>query len=136
MSDMPVESMQGTVLCIEDDETTLALTVALLKAYPGIRVLQAGNGWDGVRLARAEHPEVVLLDMHLPDIGGLQVVRELSDEIWRFKLSVILLTGDTLTMDIVKAMSLGAHDYWIKPIRRDKLEAGLRQSLARPRRSA
>lgn len=134
MSETPLDTLRGKVLCIDDDEITLTLAEEMLHAYPAVTVLKATTGWDGVRLTRAEHPDVLLLDMHLPDIGGLQVVRELSDEIWRFKLRIILLTGDTLTMDIVKAMSLGAHDYWVKPIRRDKLEIGLRQALAPGRR--
>jgi len=73
----------------------------------------------------------VLLDMHLPDIGGLEVVRALNEEIASGKLRVTLLTADTLSMDIVKAMSLGAYDYWLKPLSMAKLEAGLKRALTR-----
>jgi DNA-binding response OmpR family regulator len=73
----------------------------------------------------------VLLDMNLPDIGGLEVVRALNEEIASGKLRVTLLTADTLSMDIVKAMSLGAYDYWVKPLSITKLEQGLTRALAK-----
>ena len=78
---------------------------------------------------RAEHPDLVLLDMHLPDLGGLEVVRALTLEISE-GLKVALLTADQLSMDILKAMSLGAYEYWVKPISASQLEKGVRRGLA------
>ncbi|MET0335578.1 MAG: response regulator, partial [Rhizobacter sp.] len=72
---------------------------------------------------------LVLLDMHLPDTGGLQVVRALNLEISQ-GLRVALLTADHLSMDILKAMSLGAYEYWVKPISATQLEKGVRRGLA------
>ncbi|MGE5866042.1 MAG: hypothetical protein ACM32J_13215, partial [Rhizobacter sp.] len=65
------------------------------------------------------------------DFGGLEVVRELMIEISN-GLKVALLTADTLSMDIIKAMSLGAYEYWIKPVDRAHLLSGLRRALAPP----
>ena len=125
----PLEILRGTVLYIEDDPVNMTVVEAALSRHPGIVLLQAATGREGVRLARAEHPDLVLLDMHLPDIGGLEVVRELNEEIAAGRLRVILLTGDTLSPDIVKAMSLGAHGYWLKPIDNATLETALRRAL-------
>jgi DNA-binding response OmpR family regulator len=72
----------------------------------------------------------VLLDMHLPDISGLEVVRQLSDDIATRRLRVTILTGDELTMDVIKAMSLGAFEYWIKPVDVRVLRAGVRRALS------
>jgi len=69
--------------------------------------------------------------MHLPDIGGLEVVRALNEEIAAGKLRVTLLTADSLSMDIVKAMSLGAYDYWVKPLNLAKFETALKRALSR-----
>ena len=66
--------------------------------------------------------------MHLPDFGGLEVVRALSVEISQ-GLKVALLTADSLSMDIIKAMSLGAYEYWIKPIDIQQLEDGVKRAL-------
>ncbi|HJV63172.1 MAG TPA: response regulator [Albitalea sp.] len=127
----PPRDLKGKVLYIEDNPINMDLIETALSAFPGITLIKATTGMEGIRLARAEKPDFVLLDMHLPDIGGLQVVRELNEEIANGKLRVTLLTADTLSMDIVKAMSLGAYEYWLKPLSIAKLESGLARALSR-----
>ena len=124
----PVDDLHGTVLYIEDQDVNLMLVEAQLAHLPGIRLIKATTGAEGVRLAKQAHPDLVLLDMHLPDFGGLEVVRALMVEISQ-GLKVALLTADHLSMDIIKAMSLGAYEYWTKPLDRHQLEAGLRRAL-------
>jgi two-component system cell cycle response regulator DivK len=109
-------ALQGTLLYIEDEPTNVALVEAALLAHPGVRLVHAGTGAEGIRLVRAERPDFVLLDMHLPDMSGLEVVRQLNTEIAARGLRVTILTGDSLSMDIIKAMSLGAYEYWVKPL--------------------
>lgn len=124
-------SLQGKVLVIEDNPSNMDLIETALSMYPGVTLVKAQTGMDGVRLARDERPDLVLLDMHLPDIGGLEVVRALNEEIASGQLRITLLTADTLSMDIVKAMSLGAFDYWLKPISLTKLDEALKRALGR-----
>jgi DNA-binding response OmpR family regulator len=128
--------LKGKVLYIEDNPLNVELVEAALSRYPGITLVTARTGMEGVRLARSERPDFVLLDMHLPDIGGLDVVRALNEEIAAGQLRITLLTGDSLSMDIVKAMSLGAYDYWLKPINMSKLEEGLKRALGKGARHA
>ncbi|HUG24023.1 response regulator [Piscinibacter sp.] len=123
--------LRGKVLYIEDNLINMELIETALAVYPGVTLIKAHTGMQGIELARSERPDFVLLDMHLPDIGGLEVVRALNEEIASGKLRVTLLTADTLSMDIVKAMSLGAYDYWLKPLSMVKFEAGLRRALTR-----
>jgi two-component system cell cycle response regulator DivK len=123
--------LTGKLLCIEDSPMYLELIESALAAFPGIVLLKALTGREGIRLAREERPDLILLDMHLPDIGGLEVVRVLNEEIASGALRVTLLTADRLSMDIVKAMSLGASEYWLKPLTVARLEDGLRRALAR-----
>ena len=123
--------LRGKVLYIEDNPINMDLIETALEVYPGVTLIKAQTGMEGIKLARSERPDFVLLDMHLPDIGGLEVVRALNEEIASGKLRVTLLTADTLSMDIVKAMSLGAYDYWLKPLSMTKFEAGLRRALTR-----
>ena len=98
------EPLRGKILYIEDDETT-------------------------VLLVRRERPDFVLLDMNLPDISGLEVVRELNIDITSRGLRLNILTGNALSMDIIKAMSLGAYEYWLKPLTRQVFDDGLRRAL-------
>jgi len=128
-SEVDVEALRGTVLCIEDQPVSMALVEAMLSEFPGVRLIKAANGHDGVRAAQTEHPDLVLLDMRLPDISGLEVVRILNELIAQRQLRVVLLTADSFSMDVIKAMSLGAHDYWVKPLTRERLRAGLAASL-------
>ncbi len=120
----------GTVLYIEDQDLNFLLVQAQLAAtLPGVSLIRAATGAEGVARVRADRPDLVLLDMHLPDLGGLEVVRALTLEISE-GLKVALLTADHLSMDILKAMSLGAYEYWIKPISVSQLEKGVRRGLA------
>ncbi len=120
----------GTVLYIEDQDLNFLLVEAQLAAtLPGVVLTRSATGAEGVARVRAERPDMVLLDMHLPDLGGLEVVRALTHEISE-GLKVALLTADHLSMDILKAMSLGAYEYWVKPISASQLEKGVRRGLA------
>jgi hypothetical protein len=121
--------LQGTVVYIEDDETNVLLVQALVARHPGVKMLHAATGREGVRLVSREKPDFVLLDMNLPDISGLEVVRELNIDITSRGLRVNILTGNALSMDIIKAMSLGAYEYWLKPLTRQVFDDGLRRAL-------
>jgi len=128
---------RGKVLYIEDDEMAIAVVEMLLSdRFPGVQLITARTGAEGVRLTRAELPDWVLLDMHLPDMSGLDVVRTLNEDIASRKLRVTILTADDLTMDVLKAMSLGAFEYWVKPIHIEVVEAGLKRALAPSRKAA
>ena len=123
--------MSGKVLYIEDQTTNYALVEAILTQHPKVQLIHAETGLEGVRMVRSERPDFVLLDMHLPDISGLDVVRMLSDEIAEHQLRVTILTADSLTLDIIKAMSLGAFEYLVKPVRVQALESSMRRALTR-----
>ena len=122
-------AMQGKVLYIEDQPVHLTLVEAMLAQSPGITLIKTSTGREGVRLAQQEWPDVILLDLHLPDISGLEVVRSLSEWIAKRRFRVILLTADSFSIDVVKAMTLGAHEYWVKPITLERLQSGLARVL-------
>ncbi len=122
--------LHGKVLYVEDVDVNYVMVEAGLASFPGIELIRATTGHDGVRQVRSEHPDFVLLDMHLPDISGLEVVRQLSEDIAARRLRVTILTGDELTMDVIKAMSLGAFEYWIKPVNVRVLKDGVRRALS------
>lgn len=120
----------GTLLCVEDNELNMALIEGLVADLPGVTLLKATTGAEGVRLAKAHAPDLVLLDMNLPDINGLQVVRDLNVEI-AAGLKVVLLTALDFSTEVVKAMSLGAREYWVKPVDGRKLREGIARLLRR-----
>ncbi len=129
VSDPLDAELRGKVLYVEDVDVNYVMVEGGLASFPGVQLIRATTGLDGVRLVRSERPDFVLLDMHLPDISGLEVVRQLSDDIATRRLRVTILTGDELTMDVIKAMSLGAFEYWTKPVDLRVLRAGVRRAL-------
>ena len=125
---------RGKLLCIEDNPINMAFVEALVADMEGVSLIKAATGNEGVQLARSERPDLVLLDMHLPDLGGLEVVRILNVEI-ASGLKVVILTADSFSMDVIKAMSLGACEYWVKPIDGRRLRDGVSRYLRPPKRA-
>jgi DNA-binding response OmpR family regulator len=124
------QDVHGRVLYIEDNVVNFAVVETCLSRLPGVQLLHAVNGREGIRMVHSESPDFVLLDMHLGDISGLDVVRQISGEIAKRHLRVTILTGDGFSMDVIKAMSLGAFEYWVKPVDPVVLEAGVRRALS------
>jgi DNA-binding response OmpR family regulator len=129
--DQTPPDLSGKVLYIEDVPLYFEVVQTLLARHRDVQLIHAPTGLEGVRLVHSERPDFVLLDMHLPDISGLDVVRLLSEDIASHRLRVTILTGDSLSMDIIKAMSLGAFEYLVKPVTAGALEASLRRALTR-----
>jgi two-component system cell cycle response regulator DivK len=123
-------TLQGSVLYIEDEPISFAVVEHLLSGYPSVRLLHAQTGLEGVSRARSERPDAILLDMHLPDVSGIEVVRRLSEDIAAGAFRVILLTADKLNIDVLKAMSLGAFAYLVKPVNSKEFEIALGRALA------
>lgn len=127
--DAPSRDLCGTVLCIEDDPVSRIMVEAMLSAFPAVTLRQAVNGHDGIRAALEEMPDVILLDMNMPDMRGLEVVRVLNERIADSACHVILLTAEKFSIDVVKAISLGAREYWLKPLSSDRLQGSLHRVL-------
>ena len=134
--DPAAAELHGKVLYIEDNPVNFAVVEAGLVHLPGVQLIRAATGLDGVRMVHSERPDFVLLDMHLGDISGLEVVRRISDVIAARRLRVTILTSDSFSMDVIKAMSLGAFEYWVKPVDPQVLEAGVRRALSGMRAEA
>jgi CheY-like chemotaxis protein len=124
-------ALQGVVLYIEDVPISFAVVENILSLHPGLKLLHAESGEEGIRRVREERPDVVLLDLHLPDMSGVDVMRALSEDIAAGRFRVLVLTADRLTVDVFKAMSLGALEYLVKPVSLTTLESGLRRALER-----
>ena len=98
--------------------------------WSGTEVLEAGEGGKGLELVEAESPDIVILDINLPDMDGFQVIRELR----RFsQVPVIMLTVKGEDTDIARGLELGADDYMVKPFSHIELIARVDAVLRRVR---
>lgn len=117
------------ILLIEDDKNTCScITTSLNKN--GYHVITAASGKEGVSLAASFCPDVILLDLGLPDIDGCDVIRQLRS--WS-SISVIVISARTREQDKVMALDLGADDYLTKPFGPAELMARIRTSLRHSR---
>jgi len=105
-----------TVLYIEDNPVNMILVQELIAMRANVRLSCASDGLSGVAQALAERPDVVLIDMQLPDIDGFEVLRRLRTAPALARCVKIALSANGMSDDIGRARAAGFDDYWTKPI--------------------
>src|SRR5690606_4450396 len=101
-------------LLIIDDDTLVRQSIATYLEDSGFHVLEAASGAMGMQLVEEQVPELVITDLRMPDLDGLQVLQKLHEK--KPDLPVIVISGAGVMADVVTALRLGARDYLIKPI--------------------
>ena len=119
--------MSNTVLIIEDDPHTTEL-VRLYLSHDGHEVLSACTGLEGLAKARAADPDLVVLDLMLPGLDGLEICRELRAE---SDVPIVMLTARVEEEDMLAGLGFGADDYVTKPFRPRELAARVQAVLRR-----
>jgi two-component system response regulator MtrA len=119
--------MDARILLVEDDPSIREVTALGLRGA-GFDVLTAGDGVEGLAKARAERPDLVLLDVMLPRMDGLEVCREIRRE---STMPIVMLTARGDTIDVVVGLESGADDYVTKPFEMAVLIARVRAALRR-----
>jgi len=118
------------ILVIEDEaDIRQVLDYNLVAA--GHEVIPAARGQDGLRLAREQRPDLILLDLMLPDIMGTEVCRAIKDDVSMRATPVIMLTAKGEEIDRVVGFELGADDYVTKPFSVRELVLRIRATLRR-----
>jgi two-component system, OmpR family, KDP operon response regulator KdpE len=116
------------LVLVADDEPRITKLVSLALQGEGFRVVTANSGEEALRKAEEIRPDVVLLDIVMPDLDGIEVMQQLRE---RRPVPVILLTAKGSTSDKAKGLDLGADDYVAKPFHPDELAARVRAVLRR-----
>jgi two-component system KDP operon response regulator KdpE len=119
--------MAEKILVIDDDDATVQLITILLERR-GYEVIKALRAEDGLRKAYRTHPDLVLLDIMMPDMDGWEVCRRLRD---LSDVPIVFLTARTDMRDVVRGLEMGADDYILKPYDNDELVARIRAHLRR-----
>ncbi|MCV7415786.1 response regulator transcription factor [Mycolicibacterium litorale] len=126
----PPETAKGYRALVVDDELPLAEVVASYLEREQFEAVVAGNGVDAIAVARDLDPDVVILDLGLPGIDGLEVCRQLRTFSDAY---VVMLTARDTELDTVLGLTVGADDYITKPFSPRELVARVRAMLRRPR---
>ena len=125
------EAEHGKRILIVDDTTDILLVVARRLKSWGYDVLTADSGEEGLRLAQAQHPDLVLLDIMMPKMKGRDVCARLKADPKMKHIPVIFLTALGLADHIKAGMDLGAEDYIVKPFEPAELKERIAVVLAR-----
>ena len=118
-----------TILIVEDDDTVREALSAGLESE-GYEVILSDNGLDGLKQAKEEGPDLILLDLMLPEMDGLSVCRALRRD---SNVPIIMLTARGTEMDKIVGLETGADDYVVKPFSLGELLARIRSLLRRTR---
>ena len=113
----PVDPPTRTLLYVEDNPANLMLVEGLIERRPDLRLLSARDGNEGIEVARARRPDVILMDINLPGISGIQALRILAHDPTTAHIPVVAISANALPRDIEKGMEAGFFRYLTKPIR-------------------
>jgi CheY-like chemotaxis protein len=129
-----------TVLYVEDNPANLMLVEDLVARRPDIRLLSARDGKRGIEIARASLPDVILMDINLPGISGIQALRILAEDPATAHIPVVALSANAIPRDIEKGLQAGFFRYLTKPIKvnefMDTLDVALKFARAELVRAA
>jgi CheY-like chemotaxis protein len=118
------------VLYIEDDPVNFTLVERILEFRPTLTLMHARSGGDGVELAQAYRPRLILLDLNLPDMHGSEVLRCLQNEPVTAQVPVVVLSADATPSQIERLLTAGARNYLTKPFDIDPFLAVIDEMVA------
>jgi signal transduction histidine kinase/CheY-like chemotaxis protein len=107
---------RGTLLYIEDNVANLRLVERIMSFRPGLTLLPAMQGSRGLELARSHHPRVIVLDLHLPDCDGTDVLAQLRADAGTRDIPVVILSADATPARVTHLLAEGAAAYLTKPL--------------------
>ena len=118
------------ILIVEDNEKNLKLVRDVLR-HTGYQTIEAGTGEDGIRLAKERGPALILMDIQLPGMDGLELTRLLKSDPQTRSIQIVALTAYAMKGDEEKALAAGCDGYVTKPLDPDALRAVVADHIAR-----
>ena len=118
------------ILYIEDNPANLRLIEEIVRFRADLQLLSAPDGHIGLSLARAHRPEIILLDLNLPGLSGIEVLRQLRADPATAAIPVLALTANAMPRDIERGQAAGFNRYLTKPIDIDKFTEAINSTLA------
>jgi len=122
------QNEKPNILVVDDNATNIRVLVSSLETYD-YRVITARNGKMGLKRAKFIRPDLILLDIMMPDMDGFEVCRQLKQDIELQDIPVIFLTAKTASKDVVEGLRLGAVDYITKPFHHEELRTRVQTHL-------
>jgi PAS domain S-box-containing protein len=123
------DAPRRTLLYVEDNPANMQLVEQLIARFPDIGLVTAVNGTLGIELARATHPQVILMDINLPGISGIKALKILREDPITEHIPVIALSANAMARDVAKGLEAGFFRYLTKPIKITEFMDSLNEAL-------
>lgn len=123
--------MNTSKILIVDDDPNILLSLDYLMRKNGFHVFVARNGAEALELIETEVPELVLLDIMMPDVDGYEICKEVQSKEWSKHIKIIFLSAKSKEADIQKGIELGAVAYITKPFSSKQLLVEVQQHLSK-----
>lgn len=121
---------QSTILVVDDDDGVRAITKQALEMF-GYRVIEALDGEDAIERARLEMPDLILMDLSMPNLDGLAAVRRICHMVELRDVPIIAVTAHTSDEIHADALAVGCRDFITKPLRLEELKRAVARHLKR-----
>ena len=128
--------MPHTLLYVEDNQANMQLVEQLIARRPDMRLLTAGDAILGIALARTHQPEVILMDINLPGMSGIQALKILREDPLTAHIPVLAISANAMPHDISKGLEAGFLRYLTKPINVNEFMEALDLALELTRKTS
>lgn len=120
------------IILVVEDEEPLRMVLKDVLTVEGYTILEAKNGIEGLEMAFREHPDLILLDILMPKMDGLEMLKKLREDEWGKKAPVIVLTNLSDNEDIAKAVEEDVFEYFVKTdIRINEVIARIKEKIGK-----
>jgi len=113
--------MATRVLVVEDSSAMRSLIATTVEEIPGIEIVEAGNGFDALRILPQQRIDLIITDINMPDINGLEIIHFVKNNPNYHKIPVVIVTTERGEEDRKKGLALGASEYITKPFNPEDL---------------
>ena len=129
IKDLMIDKLEASVLYVEDKQANIRLMKALTGKIEGLNLMIAMNAYEGITLAKEKQPDIIILDINLPDMNGIDVFKELSDIPETAQIPVIALSAAASKNDIEKGLAAGFKYYLTKPMKLSEIISAMKSLL-------
>lgn len=119
-----------TILIADDSATMRAMVVATVEALGDYQIVEASSGFEALRLLPRDHIDLILTDINMPDINGLELISYLRNNPNYKNIPVFIISTEGSSKDIEKGKQLGADEYLVKPFSPDTLQQLIKRYLS------
>lgn len=103
------------ILIVEDSSAMRSLLISTIEALEGFEIVEAANGFEALRLLPRERVDLVITDINMPDINGLELIRYVRNSAIYQTIPLFIISTESSERDLAKGLALGANEYLIKP---------------------